>query len=119
MAEDNNILAASSRNVKKSKVSCNDRGMFSKQNEKVASCMFLIITHFSFLYLLGPCFRNLVFRDLGGKLKHFRPKVAKDGLPNSRKFFAFGTSKEPKSKNVSKNLKIGNRFSDIAFLFLA
>ncbi|KAB2606241.1 transcription factor bHLH77-like [Pyrus ussuriensis x Pyrus communis] len=49
--------------------------------------------------------RNLVFCDLGGKVKHFRPKVTKDGPPNSRKFFAFGTSKEPQSKNVSAKSK--------------
>ncbi|KAB2608741.1 receptor-like protein kinase [Pyrus ussuriensis x Pyrus communis] len=67
----------------------NGKGMFSKQSEKVASCMLLIKTPFAFLYLLGLCFKNLVFCDLSGKVKHLRPK----------EFVTFGIPREPKSKS--------------------
>ncbi|KAB2600284.1 hypothetical protein D8674_010555 [Pyrus ussuriensis x Pyrus communis] len=63
--------------------------------------------------------KNLVFCDLSGNVKHFKPKVAKDSPSNSRKFIAFGIPKEPKSKSVLAKWKMGNGFFDIVFLFLA
>lgn len=80
--------------------------------------MLLIKIPFAFLYLLGSCFRNVVFCDLGGKVKSFRPKVVKDSLPNSRKFVTFSIPREPKSKSVSTKSRMSNGSSDIIFLFL-
>ncbi|TQE08401.1 hypothetical protein C1H46_006029 [Malus baccata] len=92
MAEDNNVPGDSSQSVKKSRASCDCGGKFSK---------------------------NLVFCGLDGKVKHFRPKVAKYGHLNSRKFVDFGIPKESNSKSVSAKLKISSGFSGIVFLFLA
>lgn len=119
LADDNNVPGDFAQSVKNSRASCDCGGNFSRQKDMVTSCMLLIRTPFDFLYLLGPCFRNLVFYGLSGKVKHFRPKVAKDGHPNNRKFVTFGIPKEPNSKSVSAKLKIGSGFSDIAFIFLA
>ncbi|KAB2625714.1 hypothetical protein D8674_017374 [Pyrus ussuriensis x Pyrus communis] len=58
--------------------------------------------------------RNLVFCGLDGKVKHFRPKVAKDGHPNSRKFITFSVPKEPNSKSASKKLKIETALAGFA-----
>lgn len=118
-AGDSNVLGDSSQSIKKSKASCDGKGNFSRQNERVVSCILLIRTPFTFLFLLGLCFRNLIFCDLGGKVKHFRLKVVKDGPPNSREFATFGIPSEPKCKRVLAKSRLGNGSSDIVFFFLA
>ncbi|KAB2626329.1 hypothetical protein D8674_017989 [Pyrus ussuriensis x Pyrus communis] len=44
-----------------------------------------------------------------GKVKHFRPKLVKDDIPNSRKFVTFNIPSEPKCKNVSTKSRMACR----------
>ncbi|KAB2625869.1 hypothetical protein D8674_017529 [Pyrus ussuriensis x Pyrus communis] len=88
----------------------------------VANIMHLLIVEnvnpFHYNILLADAEVNLVFCDLGGKVKHFRHKLVKDGIPNSRKFVTFNIPSEPKWKNVSAKSRMGNGSSNIVFFSL-
>ncbi|KAB2609765.1 hypothetical protein D8674_021675 [Pyrus ussuriensis x Pyrus communis] len=95
-------------------------GKFTPTLEDVANILHLLIVKNvdPFLNDIPPTFtpKNLVFCDLGGKVKHFRPKVVKDDPPNSKKFVIFGIPREPNSKSVSAKSRMRNGSFDIVFL---